>query len=173
MIRTIRKYFFCRSGATTTEFAVAFPFLMWILFMFVEIGVFSIRTSLLKRGLSMATRDVRTGDPAIMSIDAFRSRVCDYTYALSDCNTSLNIEMTPIVDGDFTQFKCINRENEDWTPSTTFDPGAREQIMLVRACLLVKPVFPGAGIGADLSRELNGEYAIVATSAFQNEPKKK
>ena len=81
--------------------------------------------------------------------------------------------MTPIVDGDFTQFKCINRENEDWTPSTTFDPGAREQIMLVRACLLVKPVFPGAGIGADLSRELNGEYAIVATSAFQNEPKKK
>ena len=42
--------------------------------------------------------------------------------------------------------------------------------MLVRACILVKPVFPGAGIGADLARQLNGEYAIVATSAFMNEP---
>lgn len=170
MIRAIRRFFLDRRGTTTVEFAVAFPFFMWILFMFAEVGVLTIRTSLLKRGLSMATRDVRVGDPAIMNIDAFRARVCDYIYAVSNCTTSLNIEMTLIENGSFDQFKCVNRENPDWTPETTFNPGDREKIMLVRACLLVNPVFPGAGIGAALSRELNGEYAIVATSAFMNEP---
>ena len=34
MIRAIRRFFFDREGTTTTEFAVAFPFFMWILFMF-------------------------------------------------------------------------------------------------------------------------------------------
>lgn len=170
MIRAIRRFCFNRKGATTTEFAIAFPFLMWILFMFVEIGVFTVRTALLKRGLSMTTRDVRVGDTSVMNIDAFRNRVCEYTFALSDCAASLNIEMTPIENGSFDAFKCVNREDPNWTPVTTFTPGQREQIMLVRACLLVTPVFPGAGIGADLSRELNGEYAIVAMSAFMNEP---
>ena len=171
MIRTIRKFFLGRNGSTTAEFAIAFPFFMWILFMFVEVGVLTMRTSLLKRGLAMAVRDVRVGDQWVMQIDAFRDRVCEYTFALSDCATSLNIEMAPIEDGQVHAFKCVNREHPSWTPAATFDPGSREQIILVRACLLVKPVFPGASLGADLSRELNGEYAIVAMSAFMNEPK--
>ena len=170
MLRAIRKLFCCRSGATTVEFAVAFPFVMWILFMFVEVGVLTMRTTLLKRGLSQATRDVRLGDPSVASVDAFRSRVCDYVYALSDCENSLNIEMTAIENGNFESFKCRNRENDAWTPSTTFNPGQPEEIMLVRACLLVRPVFPGAGIGAALARDVGGDYAIVATSAFMNEP---
>ena len=172
MIRAIRRFFFAREGSATMEFAVAFPFFMWILFMFVEIGVLTVRTALLKRGLSITTREVRVGDPSVMTHEAFLARVCDYTYPLTDCADTLNIEMTPIENGNFESFKCINRENEEWTPDTTYNPGEREQIMLVRACLLVKPVFPGAGIGADLARGLNGDYAIVAMSAFMNEPPK-
>lgn len=170
MIRAIRKFCFNRSGATTVEFAIAFPFFMWIMFMFAEIGVLSLRTGLLKRGVSMAAYEARVGTTDVMNIDEFRNRVCEHIFALSDCATSLNIEMTVIEDGDFAEFKCINRENNDWTPATTFSPGVRNRIMLIRACILVQPVFPGAGIGADLSRGLNGEYAIVATTAIVTEP---
>ena len=170
MIRAIRKFCFNRRGATTTEFAIAFPFFMWIMFMFAEIGVLSLRTGLLKRGLSMATYEARVGSTDVMNIAEFRNRVCEHTYAMSDCASSLNIEMSIIEDGNFAEFKCRNRENDDWTPATTFTPNVRNRIMLVRACILVNPVFPGAGIGADLSRGLNGEYAIVATTAIVTEP---
>lgn len=170
MIRAIRRFFFNRDGATTTEFAVAFPFFMWILFMFTEIGVLTLRTAMLKRGLSIATRDVRVGDPAVLTLSGFRTSVCNNAFFLQDCADSLLIEMTKIENANLATFNCVNRADETLTPATTFNPGKPDEIMLVRACILVKPVFPGAGIGADLARQLNGEYAIVATSAFMNEP---
>lgn len=170
MIRRIRRLFRKEDGAVTTEFAIAFPFFMWILFMFVEVGVYTMRMAMLKRGLSMTTRDVRIGDPAVLNLDSFKDAVCNNAFFLADCRDSLVIEMTRIENGDFDQFTCVNRADETLTPATTFNPGQPDEIILVRACVLVKPVFPGAGIGADLSRTLNGEYALTATSAFMNEP---
>jgi len=81
--------------------------------------------------------------------------------------------MTPIdiaALGDPGPIKCVNKVDPDITPAASFDPGDVEQIMLVRACVLVAPVFPGSGLGANLARQQNGEYALVATSAFMNEP---
>ncbi len=170
MIRAIRRFLFNRNGAVTTEFAIAFPFFMWILFMFVEVGVYSMRMAMLKRGLSTATRDVRIGDPAVLNIAGFKDHVCNNAFFVANCRDSLLIEMTKIENGNFDSFNCVNRADETLTPATTFDPGNPDEIMLVRACVLVRPVFPGAGIGADLSRTLDGEYALTATSAFMNEP---
>ena len=171
MIRRIRRFFFDRKGSATVEFAIAFPFFMGIMLMFVEIGVLSLRTAMLKRGLSVATRDVRLGDQRVMSLDGFKASVCNNAFFLPDCSNSLVIEMSRIENGDFAQFKCINREDPDWTPATTFNPGQEDEIMLVRACILVRPVFPGAGMSSGLWKNLDGEYALVATSAFMNEPK--
>lgn len=171
MIRLFRRFFFEKKGSATIEFAVAFPFFVGILFMFTEIGVLSLRMSMLKRGMSVATRDVRIGKPAVKTLDGFKASVCNNAFFLPDCANSLVVEMTKIENGNFSEFKCINREDPNYTPATTFNPGKPEQIMLVRACILVRPVFPGAGMSAGLWQDLDGEYALVATSAFMNEPK--
>ena len=171
MIRSIRKFFFDRKGSATMEFAVAFPFFIGILMMFTEVGILTLRTAMLKRGMSVATRDVRIGDTAVQNLEGFRASVCDNAFFLPDCSNSLLVEMTKIEDGDFTEFKCVNREDPDWSPKTDFDPGNEEEIMLVRACILVKPVFPGSGMTAGLWQGLGGDYALVATTAFMNEPK--
>jgi hypothetical protein len=64
---------------------------------------------------------------------------------------------------------CIDRTS-DVDPVITFVPGARSEIMFVRACLIVDPIFPGMGLGAQLPVDASGGYAIVVQSAFMNEP---
>jgi hypothetical protein len=44
-------------------------------------------------------------------------------------------------------------------------------MMLIRACTVFDPIFPGTGIGQQLPRDASGEgYLIVSRSAFVNEP---
>ena len=52
----------------------------------------------------------------------------------------------------------------------SFDPGTRSEIMVIRACLIVDPIFPGMGLGAMLPVDASGGYSIVMQSAFMNEP---
>ena len=64
---------------------------------------------------------------------------------------------------------CIDR-TEEVEPVINFNPGARSEIMFVRACVIVDPIFPGTGIGALLPVDRRGGYAIVTQRAFMNEP---
>ena len=43
-------------------------------------------------------------------------------------------------------------------------------MMMVRVCALSKPLFPTTGIGVGMQVDGDGNYAIVATTAFVNEP---
>ena len=56
-------------------------------------------------------------------------------------------------------------------PSTTLQIGAENELMLVRACVIVQALFPTTGIGLNLTRSTNGGgMKILAVSAFANEP---
>ena len=49
--------------------------------------------------------------------------------------------------------------------------GTSNDMMIVRACLKVDPLFSGFGFGANMYKDATGAYSIVSTSAFVNEPR--
>ena len=51
-----------------------------------------------------------------------------------------------------------------------FHPGQRNKLMMVRACAVFDPWFPGVGLGAQLPKDASGGYRLMATSGFVNEP---
>jgi hypothetical protein len=48
--------------------------------------------------------------------------------------------------------------------------GGGNDVMLVRICAVFEPIFPTLGLGAQLTRVNESDYALVAAAAFVNEP---
>ncbi len=176
IVRSFPKYLgaFWRdsSGNATMEFVVFFPFLMYMILSIGEAGVLMTRTVMLDRGLDIAIRDLRLGLTPGVTHDDIKQQICDAAFLLGECEDVVLLELTPLPD--INSFpasgaNCIDRTSEI-EPTITFTPGARSEIMFVRACLIVDPVFPGMGLGAMLPTDASGGYAIVVQSAFMNEP---
>jgi len=64
---------------------------------------------------------------------------------------------------------CVDR-SADVQPVLEFDSGAANEMMLVRVCAVFDPFFPTTGLAAQMSLDSTGAYALVATSAYVNEP---
>ena len=60
--------------------------------------------------------------------------------------------------------------DEPIQPAVTFNPGAANELMLVRVCIVQDALFPGIGIGEQLVMDSSGGYPITAVSSFVNEP---
>ena len=160
------------SGNAAMEFVILFPFLMFMLFSIAEAGVLMTRTVMLERGLDIAVRDLRIGATPGVTHDIIKGRICDAAFLLGACEEVVLLELAPLTD--ITQFptgeaRCVDRTS-DVDPMISFDPGARSEIMIIRACLVVDPIFPGMGLGAMLPVDASGGYSIVMQSAFMNEP---
>lgn len=160
------------AGNATMEFVVLFPFLLYMIFSIAEAGVLMTRTVMLDRGLDIAIRDLRLGLTEGVTHDIIKSQVCDAAFLLGRCDDVVLLEVSPLPNA--TSFpageaNCIDRTST-LEPVVSFTPGARSEIMFVRACLVVDPLFPGTGLGAMLRRDASGGYAIVVQSAFMNEP---
>lgn len=163
-------------GNATIEFVVLFPFVVFLIFSMAEAGVLMARTVMLDRGLDMAMREIRLGNAQGLGHDDIKALVCQEAYLLADCIESVLLELAPVGDVDTpgggfpsTPIQCIDRTgNVD--PVITFDPGSSDEIMYVRACIVVDPLFPTSGLGALLPTDASGGYAIIAKSAFTNEP---
>lgn len=176
IIKTVKRRVqaFVRSEAAnaTVEFVIIAPVLLWFVFSTFETGWLMTRKTMLDRGLNMAIRELRLGlieDPDHAKLKA---RVCERTRVLRNCIASIHLELTPItVNGGIpdTKATCVDRSGEV-EPVVDFSPGAREEIMFVRACLIVDPLLPGFGIGSMLSKDATGGVTLIAKSAFMNEP---
>lgn len=160
------------SGTATLEFVILVPALVYVIFSIAELGVVMARSTMLDRGMSVAVRDLRLGLTPGITHDDIKDKICEAAFLLTDCRDNLLLELVPIPD--ITSFPsstvtCVDRTSEI-EPMTTFDPGARSEIMLIRACLVVDPLFPGVGLGAALPKDASGGYALLSRSAFMNEP---
>jgi len=168
-----RRFFNDRNGGATMEFMVLFPFLMTLIFMIAEIGTFMVRNVNLERALDIAIRDVRLGVPGVNDLNGLRTRICGSAFLLSDCESALLVELFSLGDAGAGLpaglYQCRNRA-EDIDPVVSFDPSGPGEIIVVRACLVADPVFPGTGLLSTLPEAMGGGYAILAQTAFINEP---
>ncbi|MEM8802881.1 MAG: TadE family protein [Pseudomonadota bacterium] len=164
-------------GTATIEFVFLFPIFMFLFTVGFEAGLYMVRNVLLERGVNIAVRDVRLGNDKVPDFDALRANICANAGPVPDCLDRLQIEMQtiPIAPGGVATLqsaaRCVDRQSTD-SPliGTIYDVGAENSMMIVRACLLQQPIFPSTAIGVGLGVDTEGNYAIVATTAFVNEP---
>lgn len=179
MMRWMRRLaagFRREEGTATVEFVLAVPVLMTIFMASFESGMFMVRHVMLEQALDNVMRDLRLGTMgASPTHDQLRAAICDRTVIIEDCLTSLKVELQPISTETFSMpaipTGCIDR-SQPMTPSTTPVAGGSNEPMIVRVCVLQKPMFPMTGVGLQLRMDdATGEYGIVAMSVFANEPR--
>ncbi len=172
LIRRVRRLAADTGGNATVEFVVLVPFLLYFFFALAEVGTLMARAVMLDRGLDMAVRDLRLGITTDVTHNDIKTKICEAAFLLSRCEESILLELSPLESAEefpSAPVNCVDR-TQDVEPVVVFDPGARSEIMFMRACLIADPLFPGTGIGAMLPKDASGGYAIIGTSAFVNEP---
>lgn len=160
-------------GNASVEFVLVFPVLLVLFLASFETGLLMIRQVTLERAVDITVRDLRLSNIEDPTQTELRTRICNNAGLIPDCMTSILIEMRPISTTTWaplgSDVTCKER-SETLDPVVELNPGAAHEIMLVRVCAVFEPWFPTTHLGMQLHRDELGGYALVASSAFVNEP---
>jgi Flp pilus assembly protein TadG len=171
--RLFARFLQSPAGSATVEFVILVPLVLGMLFSSIDYGVVMLRQVFLDRAVDMAAREVRLGQLS-GGFNAFRDRICARTILLNNCAQTIAIEMRPISTvtwaGLAEPTRCVNRA-EDISPMLEFNPGAGQQeLMLIRVCVAADPFIRLTGMVLGMNELPTGGYAIVARTAWVNEP---
>ncbi len=171
--RALRRGARREDGSSTIEFVFYFPLFFAVLASSIEAGIFMSRQVMLERAVDISLRSLRLGTMEDPSANALRDAICDETVIIRNCREVLLLELrridTTTWDGLETPASCIDR-NEEIQPVTQFTPGTDNELMMVRACVVVDPIIPTSGLAMALPRDASGGYRLLASSVFVNEP---
>lgn len=170
----LRRFRRNETGTATIEFVLVFPAFMILFCSAFEAGLLMTRQVMLERGLDMAVRAIRLGTDHDFTHDETKRMICNGAGIIPQCMTNLKLEMVPTNPRNWSDVQrnadCVDVDVPN-TPVRQFQNGQQNQLMVLRACVLFKPFFPGTGLGFQLPRKSGGMYALVSTSAFVMEPK--
>lgn len=174
MIRRLaRRFRRSESGSSTVEFVVVFPLIITVFMSMFEGAVMTVQQAMLERALDLTVRSLRLTTGTAPTRAQVASKVCEYTNVIRDCEDSIIIELTPVPVPAFTlpnaDVPCVDRAN-DVIPQHGFTNGVGNQLMLIRACVVVDPLFPMTGLGLALTKDASGGYQIKTASAYVGEP---
>ncbi|KNG92655.1 TadE/TadG family type IV pilus assembly protein [Pseudaestuariivita atlantica] len=170
----LRRHMAQEQGSMTVEFAIWFPLFMVILLASVELGVVTVRHTMLERSLDMTVRDIRLGTGTAPQHDQIKDQICENIALVPDCQENLRLEM---MQRDLRAWTSIDG-NADCTdqsapvaPVRQFSNGLDNELMVLRACLKFTPFFPTTALGESMAKDANGDVGLIATSAFVQEPR--
>ncbi|MCF8484911.1 MAG: pilus assembly protein [Rhodobacteraceae bacterium] len=173
MRKKLRAFGREEEGLAAVEFAMSFPFIFLLFIFAVELGLIMTKSVMLEHALDMAMRDLRLGRMEDASSDTLKDEICDRLAVIEDCRANIMIELQPIDTNTWAMpdqpISCVDRD-EEIQPVVSFTLGQQNEIMLVRACVIVEPLFPATGLGALLPKDAAGGFGMAAYSAFVNEP---
>lgn len=166
-----------QEGTASVEFVFLFPIFIFLFLAGFESGYYMVRSAMLDRAVDVAARNVRLSGGSVSDYASFKSDICNNLGIVSECTDNLQIELRPVAiqPGGIAVMngpvRCVDTNSaSDPLTGTTYNSGAVNNLMLVRACLLADPLFPSTGIGAGLKVDSEGNYAIVAQTTWVNEP---
>lgn len=169
----VKRWLGDETGAVVADFAIMLPVFVMFLLSSVEMGFLSFRQTMLERGLDLAVRDLRLGLVENPSHATVKADICKYSGFLPDCENSLRLEMQPVDLRAYTMLAgdvdCIDK-SEEIEPVRTFIAGGSNELMILRACIQVAPIFPSVGLGDQIAKDGNGDVSLVSVTAFVNEP---
>lgn len=160
------------SGVVSMEFVLWAPLFFIVFIASVEAGFLLVKKVMIERGVDVAVRDIRLGK--VTDRDIIKQTICDRTLLVKDCMNVLTLEMRAINTTTWEPLNnittCVDRGKPN--PAVDYLPGAANELMLVRACAVVDPVFPSSWLALKLPKDRGnqGGYWIIASSAFVNEP---
>lgn len=161
-------------GNATIEFVIMFPIFMALMLAAVEMGIITMRQSMLERAVDMTVRDIRLGTGTAPQHDEIKTLICDRAAMVPECGTNLRLEMISVDPENFAPPPatpdCTDK-SEEVKPVRQFTNGMDNELMILRACAKFKPMFPFNGIGRELGKDNAGYAAITFTSAFVQEPR--
>lgn len=162
-------------GTSTMEFVLVVPAVMLIFTGAFEAGMLEIRYVMLDRSLDIAVRELRLGQIPSPTHDKLKAEICKRASLIPDCLNSVMLELRPVDTDNWTGINtsatCIDRSEDINTQKPpNFNAGGDDQLMLVRACAVMDPIFPTTSLGLAMKKDATGAYHLVATSAFVNEP---
>lgn len=171
LIRFPRRLAGARGGATAVEFAmVAAPF-FFMLFALIEVGHLFVLSSTLENATMDAGRRIRTGQLQSEGGDAaaFKANLCSRMSIFEgQCNANLELDVRVM-----PQFS--SPPPDPMADGATFDsdalmfqPGGREDIILVRAWWR-QPLFTPL-MSQGLDRLGDGKAVLASATVFRNEP---
>ncbi|MCH2095698.1 MAG: pilus assembly protein [Rhodobacteraceae bacterium] len=177
MTRTVYTYLrrFRRDerGQATVEFIFYFSFVILILGASIEVGVVNLRNAMMDRGLDLTVREIQLGTGAPPTYEEIKIAVCERAAIIPQCQANLRLELVETSARNFTRIPenadCQNAE-EEVRPLRNFVYGKDNALMLIRACLKYKPIFPAFAVGELIGKDDYGYAKLVATSAFVQEP---
>ncbi len=161
-------------GSMTVEFAIWFPLFMVVLLASIELGVVTVRHTMLERSLDVTVRDIRIGTGNAPQHDEIKAQICDNIALVSDCEENLRLEM---VHNDLRNWQAIpatadcTDQSAEASPVRSFSNGLDNELMVLRACLKFTPMFPTTALGDAMHKDANGDVGLIATSAFVQEPR--
>lgn len=161
-------------GNASVEFVIVVPVFLLLFVSIFELGMATIRTTMLEHGMDKTMRDIRLSSGEAITHDQIRDRICDRAGLLKDCHNALLVEMVRIDRDTFAlppvRATCIDQSPGAALPVTTITNGAASDLMFIRACFVVDPLYPTFGLGAMLKKDPAGNMQIVASSIFAQEP---
>lgn len=172
---TLRRIWRREDGTSSVEFVMVFPIFLFSLFWSIETCVWMLRATSLERGLDMAIREIRISTQNSQpTYDDLKKIICDTSGMLgSECFSDLKLELQKTDPRAFNglpaEADCRDK-SEPIKPAVNFNPGQPNDLMLVRACARIEPIFPALHIGNAMKRETDGGTALVAISTFVQEP---
>ncbi len=160
-------------GSASIEFVILFPLIFTFFFLSVELGLINLRNTYLVRAVDLTVRDLRLGRLVGATHDSLKTEICSKLAIFPDCIDNLMIELRPISKVTWAMpspnAQCVDR-SEEIQPVTTINIGAPDELMLIRVCAVLDPMFPTTGLGLALNRVGTGEIFLVSSSIFVNEP---
>jgi uncharacterized membrane protein YgcG len=164
-------------GNATIEFVILFPMFIFLFLTGFEAGYYMVRNVMLERAVDVAVRDVRLSNGQIPGFVKLKENICVNAGIIPDCVNSLQIELVEIAAGPGGvnavngPVRCVDKDStDDPLSGTNFDIGGQNRLMMIRVCALSQPLFPTTRLGVGMKADNQGNYAIVATTAFVNEP---
>ncbi len=178
MRRMVRHMLDSESGNASIQFAIMFPLFLTLFLSSFEFGIMMLRQTFLERSVDSVIRELRLGQLPNPTHETIRTAICDRAPILPDCMDTLMVEMrvvstvtwSPLATDVVCKDKSIDINVTPPGPGFV-NVGAANEMVLVRACSVFKPIFPTTQLGMSLKRTDLGGYALVANSAFVNEPR--
>ncbi|MDF2141589.1 hypothetical protein [Paenirhodobacter sp. CAU 1674] len=170
-----RRFCHAQDGAVTIPALLFLPAFFMIMIASVELGVLMMKRTLIEHGVDIATRALRTGSQSLPDHDALKAAVCANMPFMNDCERDLTIEIFRIDPDNWeaalaNPVKCTDRTVED-APDVTLETGAINEMMMLRACLKVTPMTSVDPLARALATDAAGQFRMVTTTVFVNEPK--
>ncbi len=161
-------------SAMLIEFCIFVPLLFGAFLMSVEMGIYSMRQMYLDRGLDIAVRHIRLNTSVTHTHDDIKNLICQNVGWLENCDETLRLEMTTVNPRQFAQFNqtadCVDVADPA-KPIQGFTLGQENQMMMMRACIRFKPLFPTTGLGKEmLEGQAPNEARLISSAAFVQEP---